>query len=129
MEKSKLYTACAADDPDAFCVQAQGTAINCDTGPGVVGFVVEAAALGDTEAKAYSGAGTDGDTETKAHRDAETEAHSGADAKAKAHAKAERRAVAVSDAGSHRCTCVYACPLSLRAEDYQTAQQRRAFRG
>lgn len=125
MEKSKLYTACAADDPDAFGVQAQGTAINCYTDPGVVGFVVEAAALGDTEAKAYSGAGTDGDAEAKAHRNAETEAHSSADAKAKAHAKAERRAVAVavSDAGSHRCTCVYACPLSLRAEDYQTAQQ------
>lgn len=125
MEKSKLYTACAADDPDAFGVQAQGTAINCDTDPGVVGFVVEAAAFGDTEAKAYNGAGTDGDAEAKAHRNAETEAHSSADAKAKAHAKAERRAVAVavSDAGSHRCTCVYACPLSLRAEDYQTAQQ------
>ena len=89
MEKSKLYTACAADDPDAFGVQAQGTAINCDADPGVVGFIVEAAALGDAEAKAYSGAGTDGDAEAKAHRNAETEAHSSADAKAKAHAKAE----------------------------------------
>ena len=123
MEKSKLYTPCAADDPDALGVQAQGTAISCDADPGVVGFVNEAAALGNAEAKAYRGAGTDGNAEAKAYR--------GADAKAKAHAKAERRAVAVavSDAGSHRCTCVYACPLSLRAEDYQTAQQRGAFCG
>ena len=125
MEKSKLYTPCAADDPDALGVQAQGTAISCDADPGVVGFVNEAAALGDAEAKAYRGAGTDGDAETKAY--------SGTDAKAKAHAKAladtGRRAVVRSgvrtavDVHAHPYRYPNACPLSLRAEDYQTAQQ------
>ncbi len=131
MEKSKLYTPCAADDPDALGVQAQGTAISCDADPGVVGFVNEAAALGDAEAKAYRGAGTDGDAETKAY--------SGTDAKAKAHAKAladtGRRAVVRSgvrtavDVHAHPYRYPNACPLSLRAEDYQTAQQRGAFCG
>ncbi len=131
MEKSKLYTSCAADDPDALGVQAQGTAISCDADPGVVGFVNEAAALGDAEAKAYRGAGTDGDAETKAY--------SGTDAKAKAHAKAladtGRRAVVRSgvrtavDVHAHPYRYPNACPLSLRAEDYQTAQQRGAFCG
>ena len=131
MEKSKLYTPCAADDPDALGVQAQGTAISCDADPGVVGFVNEAAALGDAEAKAYRGAGTDGDAEAKAYR--------GADAKAKAHAKAladtGRRAVVRSgvrtavDVHAHPYRYPNACPLSLRAEDYQTAQQRGAFCG
>lgn len=131
MEKSKLYTSCAADDPDALGVQAQGTAISCDADPGVVGFVNEAAALGDAEAKAYRGAGTDGDAETKAY--------SGTDAKAKAHAKAladtGRRTVVRSgvrtavDVHAHPYRYPNACPLSLRAEDYQTAQQRGAFCG
>ena len=117
MEKSKLYTPCAADDPDALGVQAQGTAISCDADPGVVGFVNEAAALGNAEAKAYRGA----------------------DAKAKAHAKAladtGRRAVVRSgvrtavDVHAHPYRYPNACPLSLRAEDYQTAQQRGAFCG
>ena len=125
MEKSKLYTPCAADDPDALGVQAQGTAISCDADPGVVGFVNEAAALGDAEAKAYRGAGTDGDAETKAY--------SGTDAKAKAHAKAladtGRRTVVrfgvrtAVDVHAHPYRYPNACPLSLRAEDYQTAQQ------
>ena len=125
MEKSKLYTPCAADDPDALGVQAQGTAISCDADPGVVGFVNEAAALGDAEAKAYRGAGTDGDAETKAY--------SGTDAKAKAHAKAladtGRRTVVrfgvrtAFDVHAHPYRYPNACPLSLRAEDYQTAQQ------
>ena len=131
MEKSKLYTSCAADDPDALGVQAQGTAISCDADPGVVGFVSEAAALGDAEAKAYRGAGTDGDAETKAY--------SGTDAKAKAHAKAladtGRRTVVrfgvrtAVDIHAHPYRYPNACPLSLRAEDYQTAQQRGAFCG
>ena len=131
MEKSKLYTLCAADDPDALGVQAQGTAISCDADPGVVGFVNEAAALGDAEAKAYRGAGTDGDAETKAY--------SGTDAKAKAHAKAladtGRRTVVrfgvrtAVDVHAHPYRYPNACPLSLRAEDYQTAQQRGAFCG
>ena len=131
MEKSKLYTPCAADDPDALGVQAQGTAISCDADPGVVGFVNEAAALGDAEAKAYRGAGTDGDAETKAY--------SGTDAKAKAHAKAladtGRRTVVrfgvrtAFDVHAHPYRYPNACPLSLRAEDYQTAQQRGAFCG
>ena len=131
MEKSKLYTPCAADDPDALGVQAQGTAISCDADPGVVGFVSEAAALGDAEAKAYRGAGTDGDAETKAY--------SGTDAKAKAHAKAladtGRRTVVrfgvrtAVDVHAHPYRYPNACPLSLRAEDYQTAQQRGAFCG
>lgn len=131
MEKSKLYTLCAADDPDALGVQAQGTAISCDADPGVVGFVSEAAALGDAEAKAYRGAGTDGDAETKAY--------SGTDAKAKAHAKAladtGRRTVVrfgvrtAVDVHAHPYRYPNACPLSLRAEDYQTAQQRGAFCG
>ena len=131
MEKSKLYTPCAADDPDALGVQAQGTAISCDADPGVVGFVSEAAALGDAEAKAYRGAGTDGDAETKAY--------SGTDAKAKAHAKAladtGRRTVVrfgvrtAVDVHAHPHRYPNACPLSLRAEDYQTAQQRGAFCG
>lgn len=131
MEKSKLYTPCAADDPDALGVQAQGTAISCDADPGVVGFVNEAAALGDAEAKAYRGAGTDGDAETKAY--------SGTDAKAKAHAKAladtGRRTVVrfgvrtAVDVHAHPYRYPNACPLSLRAEDYQTAQQRGAFCG
>ncbi len=125
MEKSKLYTPCAADDPDALGVQAQGTAISCDADPGVVGFVNEAAALGDAEAKAYRGAGTDGDAETKAY--------SGTDAKAKAHAKAladtGRRTVVrfgvrtAVDVHAHPYRYPNACPFSLRAEDYQTAQQ------
>ena len=131
MEKSKLYTPCAADDPDALGVQAQGTAISCAADPGVVGFVSEAAALGDAEAKAYRGAGTDGDAETKAY--------SGTDAKAKAHAKAladtGRRTVVrfgvrtAVDVHAHPHRYPNACPLSLRAEDYQTAQQRGAFCG
>lgn len=131
MEKSKLYTSCAADDPDALGVQAQGTAISCDADPGVVGFVSEAAALGDAEAKAYRGAGTDGDAETKAY--------SGTDAKAKAHAKAladtGRRTVVrfgvrtAVDIHAHPYRYPNACPLSLCAEDYQTAQQRGAFCG
>ena len=131
MEKSKLYTLCAADDPDALGVQAQGTAISCDADPGVVGFVSEAAALGDAEAKAYRGAGTDGDAETKAY--------SGTDAKAKALAKAladtGRRTVVrfgvrtAVDVHAHPYRYPNACPLSLRAEDYQTAQQRGAFCG
>ena len=131
MEKSKLYTPCAADDPDALGVQAQGTAISCDADPGVVGFVNEAAALGDAEAKAYRGAGTDGDAETKAY--------SGTDAKAKAHAKAladtGRRTVVrfgvrtAVDVHAHPYRYPNACPFSLRAEDYQTAQQRGAFCG
>ena len=131
MEKSKLYTPCAADDPDALGVQAQGTAISCDADPGVVGFVSEAAALGDAEAKAYRGAGTDGDAETKAY--------SGTDAKAKAHAKAladtGRRTVVrfgvrtAVDVHAHPYRYPNACPFSLRAEDYQTAQQRGAFCG
>ncbi len=131
MEKSKLYTSCAADDPDALGVQAQGTAISCDADPGVVGFVSEAAALGDAEAKAYRGAGTDGDAETKAY--------SGTDAKAKAHAKAladtGRRTVVrfgvrtAVDIHAHPYRYPNACPFSLRAEDYQTAQQRGAFCG
>ena len=131
MEKSKLYTPCAADDPDALGVQAQGTAISCDADPGVVGFVNKAATLGDAEAKAYRGAGTDGDAETKAY--------SGTDAKAKAHAKAladtGRRTVVrfgvrtAFDVHAHPYRYPNACPLSLRAEDYQTAQQRGAFCG
>lgn len=131
MEKSKLYTPCAADDPDALGVQAQGTAISCDADPGVVGFVNDAAALGDAEAKAYRGAGTDGDAETKAY--------SGTDAKAKTHAKAladtgRRTVVRFSvrtavDVHAHPYRYPNACPLSLRAEDYQTAQQRGAFCG
>ena len=131
MEKSKLYTLCAADDPDALGVQAQGTAISCDADPGVVGFVSEAAALGDAEAKAYRDAGTDGDAETKAY--------SGTDAKAKAHAKAladtGRRTVVrfgvrtAVDVHAHPYRYPNACPFSLRAEDYQTAQQRGAFCG
>ena len=131
MEKSKLYTPCAADDPDALGVQAQGTAISCDADPGVVGFVNEAAALGNAEAKAYRGAGTDGNAEAKAYR--------GADAKAEAHAKAladtGRRAVVRSgvrtavDVHAHPYRYPNACPFSLRAEDYQTAQQRGAFCG
>ena len=131
MEKSKLYTPCAADDPDALGVQAQGTAISCDADPGVVGFVNEAAALGNAEAKAYRDAGTDGDAEAKAY--------SGTDAKAKAHAKAladtGRRTVVrfgvrtAVDVHAHPYRYPNACPLSLRAEDYQTAQQRGAFCG
>ena len=131
MEKSKLYTLCAADDPDALGVQAQGTAISCDADPGVVGFVSEAAALGDAEAKAYRDAGTDGDAETKAY--------SGTDANAKAHAKAladtGRRTVVrfgvrtAVDVHAHPYRYPNACPFSLRAEDYQTAQQRGAFCG
>ena len=153
MEKSKLYTPCAADDPDALGVQAQGTAISCDADPGVVGFVNEAAALGDAEAKTYRGTGTDGDAEPETHRDAEakayrgagtdgdaeTKAYSGTDAKAKAHAKAladtGRRTVvrfgvrAAVDVHAHPYRYPNACPFSLRAEDYQTAQQRGAFCG
>ena len=131
MEKSKLYTPCAADDPDALGVQAQGTAISCDADPGVVGFVNEAAALGNAEAKAYRGAGTDGNAEAKAYR--------GTDTKAKAHAKAladtGRRTVVrfgvrtAVDVHAHPYRYPNACPLSLRAEDYQTAQQRGAFCG
>ena len=139
MEKSKLYTPCAADDPDALGVQAQGTAISCDADPGVVGFVNEAAALGNAEAKAYRGAGTDGDAEPETHRDTEAKAYRGADAKAKAHAKAladtGRRTVVrfgvrtAVDVHAHPYRYPNACPLSLRAEDYQTAQQRGAFCG